>query len=314
MKSIVVTGATSMIGVALIEACVKENIEVLAIVRRQSVHLDRLPKSSLITICESSLDELESVDIEEKKYDVFYHFAWDYTSKTNRDNPILQEKNIKYTLDAVELAKKLGCRKFIGAGSQAEYGKIDGMIRPDSSVSPLISYGMAKYAAGKLSEKRCSQLGMEFVWGRIFSVYGRYDNEGTMLVYAIDQWLDGNTAKFSAATQMWDYLHEKDAGQIFYLLGKEPVKNGVYCIASGQARPLKEFIMELKDCFGDSAACEFEKPSEHSSLLGLEADISTLKDEIHYAPEIEFAEGVSDMIKFRTKLWNLRNIARGGAK
>ena len=36
MKKIAVTGATSMIGIALIEECVKKNIEVLAIVRKKT--------------------------------------------------------------------------------------------------------------------------------------------------------------------------------------------------------------------------------------------------------------------------------------
>lgn len=35
MKKIVITGATSMIGIALIEQCIKKNIEVLAIVRKK---------------------------------------------------------------------------------------------------------------------------------------------------------------------------------------------------------------------------------------------------------------------------------------
>ena len=44
MKRVVVTGATSMIGVALIKECIKNGVEVLAIVRRQSVNLNRLPE------------------------------------------------------------------------------------------------------------------------------------------------------------------------------------------------------------------------------------------------------------------------------
>ena len=68
MKRIVVTGATSMIGVALIEECVKNNIEVLAIVRGQSTRLGRLPKSALIEIAECSLDELHLLEIPDKSY------------------------------------------------------------------------------------------------------------------------------------------------------------------------------------------------------------------------------------------------------
>lgn len=302
MKKVVITGATSMIGIALIKECIRNDIEVLAIVRRQSTNLGRLPKSSLIKICECDLDELGKFECLNEKYDVFYHLAWDYTSKLNRDNPVLQELNIKYTLDAVELARKLGCSKFIGAGSQAEYGRVNHMITPDTKVEPLISYGMAKYAAGKLSKKLCEHYKIIHIWGRIFSVYGQYDNAGTMLVYAIDQFLKNEPAKFSAATQLWDYLYEDDAGKIFYLLGKCVEESEVYCIASGKARCLKEYIMELVDCFEGVTQYEFANLQEDEHPLALQADISKLVKDIGYVPNTPFKEGILNMIMYRKHL------------
>ena len=68
-----------------------------------------------------------------------------------------------------------------------------------------------------------------------------------MINYAIDRFMKGETARFSSAEQMWDYLYEDDAGRMFYLIGELVNENQVYCIASGESRPLKEFIMELKE-------------------------------------------------------------------
>ena len=95
MKKVVVTGATSMIGVATIKECIKNNIEVLAVIQRQSKKKHRLPGSDLITLCECNLDELHALEIEGSSYDVFYHFAWGDTGKLTRDDPVLQEKNIQ---------------------------------------------------------------------------------------------------------------------------------------------------------------------------------------------------------------------------
>ena len=58
-------------------------------------------------------------------FDTFYHIAWGYTGAARNKSTRLQSKNIDYTLDAVEAAAKLGCKRFIGAGSQAEYGPLD---------------------------------------------------------------------------------------------------------------------------------------------------------------------------------------------
>lgn len=307
MKKIVVTGATSMVGVALIKECIQNNVEVLAIVRKQSNRLDRLPDSKLIKICQCDIKDLNNVSDDNKNFDVFYHFAWDYTSKINRNNSALQERNIKYTLDAVELAKRLGCRKFIGAGSQAEYGKVADVITPDTPVFPLTAYGTAKYAAGKLSQILCSQYEMVHIWGRIFSVYGRNDNDETMLNYAIDQFSKGELAKFSSATQMWDYLHESDVGKIFYLLGKCIEKSKTYCVANGTCRQLREYIIEVQKLFDANAICEFAETTEDSGLISLQVDVSELVADIGYQPQVTFEEGIKDMIKHRTIVW-------GGAK
>lgn len=298
MKRCAVTGATSMIGVALIEECIKNGTEVLAIIRKDTSRLSRLPQSELIRIEYADIGQLENICGDDKPYDVFYHFAWANAVKATRDDPFLQEENIKSALKAAELAKKLGCKKFIGAGSQAEYGIVDGMISSDTVPKPLTAYGMAKLSANLLSRRLCEQYGIMHIWGRIFSVYGCYDNEGTMLNYAIDQFIKGEAAKLSSATQMWNYLYESDAGKMFYLLGKNDVESGVYCIANETSRPLREYVEILKDAFGKNAVCEFAKDSGKKAL-GLQADIGSTIMATGFHPEVDFETGIKKVIEYK---------------
>ena len=296
IKGAIVTGATSMIGVAIIESCIKRNIPVLAVVRKNTKRINRLPDSHLVDICYCELDDLKSLKCECGKYDVFFHLAWEGTTKQERDNPIIQEKNIKYALDAVEVARKSGCKKFIGAGSQAEYGRTDGVITSQTRVAPEISYGIAKYTAGKLTRKLCEQYGLIHIWARIFSVYGKYDNEETMINYAINTFLKGKDAEFSASTQMWDYLNEKDAGECIYRLGEFVNRNGVYCIASGDSRPLKDYMLEIKNTYFQDANIIFAEEDERSKY-GIVPYVEDLFEDIGYKPEITFAEGIKLLIE-----------------
>lgn len=300
MESAVITGATSMIGIALMNECVKNQVRVLAIVRKNSKHRKYLPKSELITVYEAELEELEQIsDI--GQYEVFYHLAWAGTNKAGREDVQIQTINIESTISAVRLAHRLGCRKFIGAGSQAEYGQVNGIISPQTNVAPITAYGIAKYAAGKLSEELCIQYGIIHVWARVFSVYGSLDNEETMLNYAMKCFRKHETAHFSAATQMWDYLYEEDAGRVFFLLGEYIEDSKIYCVANGNARPLREYIMELKKIWGEDAKCEFAIQDKKSSI-GLQADISDLTHDIHYVPSTTFETGISKVIKIKKDL------------
>ena len=77
-----------------------------------------------IKICDlAGLKEISKTD--DREYDVFYHLAWSGTSGPGRNDVELQDKNVQYALDAVECAKRFGCKKFIGVGSQAEYGRVN---------------------------------------------------------------------------------------------------------------------------------------------------------------------------------------------
>lgn len=86
----------------------------------------------------------------------------------------------------------MGCKRFIGAGSQAEYGPMDvPRIAPDSPVHPTTPYGASKLAANQLSSMLCKELGMEWIWPRIFSVYGIYEKETTMIASGLRKMLKG---------------------------------------------------------------------------------------------------------------------------
>ena len=125
MKKVIITGATGMIGIGLIECLLKNNIEILAIIKDNSHRKSNLPVNSKLKILECNLENLKDIEIQKNDYDVFYHFAWDGTFGNDRNDSEKQRKNIDYTLDAVRLAKKCGCKTFIGAGSQAEFGRVE---------------------------------------------------------------------------------------------------------------------------------------------------------------------------------------------
>jgi nucleoside-diphosphate-sugar epimerase len=232
-----------------------------------------LPKSNLIKVLECDIDKLDTIDVSQltikrlneddhtyktnhtnhnhcidmhcSDYDVFYHFAWGNTDKNTRNDPVLQQKNIKYALDAVNLAKKLGCKKYIGAGSQAEYGRVEGKLNASIPINPDIAYGMAKYAAGRLTNLRCKELNIEHIWVRILSVYGIYDGPNTMISYAIKELLAGKEPEFTKCEQKWDYLFSEDAGRAFYFIGDRGKANKTYCLGSGIPRPLADYVKTI---------------------------------------------------------------------
>ena len=286
-----------MIGTALTEVAVRNGTEVYAIIRPDTQRKDRLIESPLIHPVYGDLDHLLEIDGLPADCDALYHFACVGTSKATRDNARIHERNIRYTLDAVELAEKAGCRRFVGAGSQAEYGPVYGdRIDENTKYDPVISYGVGKFAAGALSRKLCREKNIEHVWGRIFSVYGPHDNKGTMLDYAIDCFIKGEVAHFSASKQMWNYLYESDAGEMFYRLGCYDVAPDTYFVANAESMQLKEYIKILIDTFGPEANAEFANDADFPNPE-LDVDMMKTINAIGYMPMIGFKEGITKMIE-----------------
>jgi len=300
MKHIVVTGATSMIGAALIEECMKHDTEVYAVVRVSSGKQSRLPSGPKLHLVDCDLENLDRLSEKiPEKCDTFYHIAWGNTGEARNKSTELQSRNIFYTLQAVRAAAELGCRRFIGAGSQAEYGPMDvEKISPDSPVNPSTPYGASKLAAGHLAGMLCRELGMECIWPRIFSVYGKYEKETTMVASGLRKMLAGEPTEFTPAMQRWDYLYSRDAGRAFYLIGEKGKGGSVYCVGSGQARPLKEYIEEMAALTGAGKPGIGAKPYPPGAVMNLCADIGTLTGDTGFIPEYTFEQGIRETIEW----------------
>lgn len=298
MKRIVVTGATSMIGAALIEECVKNNIEVYAVVRKSSGKQNRLPDSELVHLIDCSLETLEQLPkLIPEKCDTFYHIAWGNTGENRNCSTELQSRNISYTLAAVRTAHALGCKRFIGAGSQAEYGPMNvEKISPDSPTNPTTPYGASKLASGHLAGMLCRELGIECIWPRIFSVYGIYEKETTMIASGLRKMLRGEPTEFTPAMQRWDYLYSKDAGRAYYLIGEKGRDGAVYCVGSGKARPLRDYILKMAEITGVEAPGIGVRPYPSGAVMNLCADTENLYADTGFTPEYTFEEGIRETI------------------
>ena len=245
------------------------------------------------------------------QFDVFYHFAWSGTVGEARNDMHLQTGNIAYTMDAVELAERLGCHTFIGAGSQAEYGRVDGKLTPDLPAHPENGYGMAKLCAGQMSRVVCAKKKMRHIWTRILSVYGPYDGSGSMVMSAVRKIGSGEAAAFTPGGQMWDYLYSRDAAQIFYALAEKGTDGAVYCIGSGQARELKSYIKDIDNVLQEyrgEVIKETEEEQEarlgigripyaEKQVMYLCADTTLLEKQIGQIPHTDFKEGIRSILE-----------------
>ena len=294
IKKAVVTGATGAVGMALIHELISRGIETTVFVRGGSARNDRIPASPLVHTVECSLDQMKDYAVaKDETYDVFFHFAWAGTTGEARNDMPLQNQNVAYTLDAVALAERMGCHTFIGAGSQAEYGRVEGMLSANTPAFPENGYGMAKLCAGQMSRVMCEQKGIRHLWVRILSVYGPYDGPNSMVMGTIRKLIEGEKPSFTAGEQIWDYLYSGDAAKAFLAIAEKGKSGSIYCFGSGMPRMLKEYIEEIRDAVNPDAELGLgEVPYAPKQVMYLCADISDLTRDTGFLPETSFEDGI----------------------
>lgn len=297
MKKAIITGATGAVGTAIIRELISAGVEVLVLCREGSKRNIQIPEHELVKRQYCALNELSSLEFESSDYDVFYHLAWEGTTGMARDDMYLQNQNVKYALDAVKAARRNGCKTFIGVGSQAEYGRVEGLIKPDTPTFPTMGYGIGKLTAGLMTRRYAHHMELNHIWVRILSIYGPNDGPQSMVMSTINKLKVGETPQLTKGEQMWDYLYSGDAGRAFALLGDKGIDGKTYVLGSGQARPLRQYVEDIRDVVAPGAELDFGAIDYYpNQVMHLQADISDIEKDTGWKAEKKFKEGIKEII------------------
>ena len=303
----IVTGATGFIGKALCEELLKESYDVVAVIRKNSAKRSKIEMlvcehpeyEARLQIVELDLDDLEKLHTEYHiEADVFFHLAWNGSAGADREDFDMQYSNIAYMKKAIKTAQKCGCKKIVGAGSQAEYGVVRGVVKEDETVpNPFMMYGAAKLAAYQMGKLYATQVGIKLVWPRIYSVYGVGENAGTLVSYVVDTLKKGEVPQLSPCENVWNFMYITDCVRALRKLGENEKTEGIYNVASKDTRILKEFVTEIRNIVALDVELNFgAKQSDPNRTFWLMPDCGKL-DAIWDGTKVTFGEGIERKIQ-----------------
>lgn len=231
--------------------------------------------------------------------DAWVHFAWDGVGSAGRSDTNIQIENIQNAKKAYLYAKLLGARKFLFAGSQAEYGI--GNHRVPMPVSP---YGKAKLAFGRwateqsLLSEMYDDAPMQFIHMRIYSVYGSGDHETSLVNTVLRAALRHEAITLGPCEQRWNYLEVHDlARAIRILLSSEDTRTGIYDIAGSDSRMLKKYVIAMNAIAGDGAElCFGTRANNAEGAANMSPEILKLQ-RLGFHQEISFEAGIGMLLK-----------------
>lgn len=297
IRGVIITGATGTIGISLTRLFADKNIPVLAVIRRNSSRRKYIEGLPNVRIEECNLADLSNLSPDDPtEYNILFHLAWEGSGRESRNSREVQERNVSYIPHVIEFARKLGCDTFVGAGSQAEYGRVNGIIDENYSMNPITEYGRAKLAAEILSRNICKEKGIHYIWTRIFSVYGPGMGMDSLITYSLYEILNGKSPKMTPGEQIWDYMYSDDAANALYLLALNGKPENVYCISGGAGKTVREYVEIIRDVVNPSVKLQFGDVSyQDNQVMELIGDISKLKKDTGFASRVSFEDGIKKM-------------------
>lgn len=302
MKRVIVTGANGFVGSAVIRELIKNDVEVLALCHKIP---EKKIISDLITYKEfelSKIEELKDIVINDY-YDTFYHFAWAGSAGSDRGNAKLQLQNVQWTIDALNFAKSIGCKRFVCAGSIIEYETMRACYTDGNKPGLGYIYGSAKMSAHTVAMSIAANIGIDLMWAEITNAYGAGEISSRLINTTIRKIINKESPQFTSGTQNYDFVYIDDVARAFYLIGKNGKPFHSYLIGSGNAKPLKEFLLEMKE----SIAKDVDFIFGDVPFTGVNLDLSifdTKKTELDtgFKAEISFAEGVKRTYEWLKKV------------
>ena len=292
IRKAIVNGPLGTVGLALVKNLLEKGIETWAVCYPGDPRIRRLSEGAKIVECD--MREIASLSkTVTDQIDAFFHLAWMGTIGPGRNDALVQTENIRCAVEAAKTAVKLGCRVFVGVGSQAEYGRIEGLVTADAPCFPNNGYGIAKLCAGQMTRLECSRLGMDHVWARILSAYGPGDGPLSVIPTIMDQLLKGKKPSLTKGEQLWDFCYSGDVAEALYRMAVSGKNGKIYPVGSGKVRPLREYFGLVRDAINPELPLGIgELLYPENQVMHLQADLTPLTEDTGFIPETSFEDGI----------------------
>lgn len=278
-------------GSALVRELVENGVEVIALDREGCCN--NIAPAARFAAHELDRSAVLPEIISDRDIDVFYHFAWAGSAGAARADTALQLRNAQWTVDCLRAAKEMNCKRFVCAGSIMEHETISAAYRQGNKPGLGYIYGSGKLVAHTMCTSVAADIGIDLVWAKITNAYGAGELSPRFVNTTIRKIINEEPLQFTAGTQNYDFVYIDDVARAFRLIGEYGKPFCHYLIGSSNAKPLREFILEMKAALAPDREFVFgDVPFTGVNMPLGDFDCSLTEKDTGFRAEVSFSEGV----------------------
>lgn len=295
----VVTGGAGFIGSHMVDLLIDEGFRVHVIDNLYGGRLQNLEhhkKNPNLTVEVRDIREVNADDALFQNAKYVFHFAGIGDIVPSIDKPVdYLSTNVMGTVKMLEAARHAKVNKFVYAASSSCYGLAQVPTREDAPVSPEYPYALSKYMGEEAVLHWGKVYKMPVNSVRIFNAYGIRSRTsgayGAVFGVFLAQKLAGKPfTVVGDGTQRRDFIYASDLARAFYFAAKTERVNEIYNAGAGNSQPINRLV----ELLGGPLVYVPKRPGEPDCTW---ADISKIKTQLGWEPQISFAEGVARMVK-----------------
>ena len=294
MKKAIVIGATGLVGKAVVVQLARAGVEVLCVGRRKLSSLEAKEYFECeVSYLSLGMSDIETLPAEMNKLDwstgegcVFYHFAWSGDQKLTDGSFEKQIKNATYAANALKVAKKLGCVKFINSGTMEEtYAQRHIEDKNTSYLPSQLNYTIAKLA----SRDMCRMVGylekIDYIHTRLSAPLKPDLTEGNYITKTLKEITQGRSYQEPKNKQLFDVILVDDVARAYLLIGKHGRNKADYFIGTADPTTLGDYFKDYERIVGGSTVTDNDKqyPEADKKLF----DISELRKDTGFEPSTD---------------------------
>lgn len=292
MENVIVTGANGFIGKTLVNALLEKGYHVVALDIRFDDVLEDDERVTCVSVMNKEVATLAD-EIPHQEYRCFFHLAWAGTSGPARADYAVQLNNVKLACDYIKLCGEIGCKRVVYASSINEMETYEYLQSDDIEPAGGYIYGTGKLAAHLMGETVAKINGIEFIPVIITNIYGVGEKSARMIYTSINKLVHKEHCSFTAGYQTYDFIYITDAINSIIAVAEKGKAFNRYYIGSGEPKPLREFLLEMRDIVDPEAELGLEDiPFKGVDISYDQFDLKKVELDTGYRNEVPFAEGI----------------------
>lgn len=300
VNKVLITGISGFLGSHLATTFIKSGWQVIGLKR----------KSSNVWRCADYIYDIHWIEIDDENWvkeiinfcpNVVIHSAWEGVGADERLNYKNQFRNLNLVLDILNICKETNAR-FIGLGSQAEYGTFNGNINEEFQANPNTAYGVIKLMACNLVKGFSEENQIDWFWLRLFPIFGEMEARNWLIPSVIDKILSGNEIDLTLGQQKYAYLYVKDFTKLVLITATEKSSkgiNGIYNISGENPITLRSLLEKVRENINKEAKLNFGaieyRPYQTMHMQGNMMKFKTNISEIVYS---DFDESLYNTVRY----------------